>query len=236
MPPKTTTEPEAAPAPAPTLTQPVWDLPIRLFHWLLAALILFSWWSIENHQTEWHMWSGFAILTLLVFRLLWGLFGSSTARFANFVRGPAVVRDYLRDNSSWRFAGHSPLGALSVVALLAAVAVQVGLGLVSVDEDGLNEGPLAQLVSLDFAEEARDLHEDFFNVLVALIAVHIAAVVYYRFVEGKRLTGAMFTGRAALDPGVEPMRPAKWWVAALCLVTAFALVRWIVAGAPPFGT
>ena len=236
MPPKTTTEADAAPPPEPAPTQPVWDLPIRLFHWLLAALIGFSWWSIKNDQPDWHIWSGFAILTLLVFRLLWGLFGSSTARFANFVRGPAVVGEYLRDSKSWRFAGHSPLGALSVIALLAAVAAQVALGLVSVDEDGLNEGPLAQLVSLDFSEEARDLHEDFFNVLLALIVLHIAAVVYYRLVEGKRLTGAMFTGRAALEPGVEPMRPAKWWVAALCLAGAFAFVRWIVAGASPFGT
>src|SRR5688572_8103704 len=186
VPPKTTTEPEAAPPPAPISTQPVWDLPIRLFHWLLAALIGFSWWSVKNGQPDWHIWSGFAILTLLVFRLLWGLFGSSTARFANFVRGPAVVRDYLRDNSTWRFAGHSPLGALSVVALLAAVAVQVGLGLVSVDEDGLNEGPLAQLVSLETSEAARDLHESFFNILLALIVVHVAAIVFYRLLVGRK--------------------------------------------------
>ena len=218
------------------MSQPVWDLPIRLFHWLLAALIGFSWWSIENDQTDWHVWSGIAILTLLTFRLLWGLFGSSTARFANFVRGPGVVRDFLRNSSSWRFAGHSPLGALSVVALLGAIAVQVGLGLVSVDEDGLNEGPLAHLVSLDFSEEARDFHEDFFNVLLALIALHIAAIVFYRLVQGKRLTGAMLTGRAALEPGIEPMRPGKWWVAVLCLIAAVVFARWIVAGAPPLGT
>jgi cytochrome b len=215
---------------------PVWDLPIRLFHWVLTALIAFSWWSVKNHETEWHIWSGIAILTLLIFRLLWGLFGSSTARFANFVRGPAVVRDYLRDNATWRFAGHTPLGALSVIALLGAVAVQVGLGLISVDEDGLNEGPLAQLVSLDVSEAARDLHEDFFNILLALIAVHIAAIVIYRLLLGKKLTGAMFSGRAALDPGVEPMRPAKWWIAVVCLLAALAVSRWVVAGAPLLGT
>ena len=215
---------------------PVWDLPIRLFHWVLTALIAFSWWSVKNHETEWHIWSGIAILTLLIFRLLWGLFGSSTARFANFVRGPAVVRDYLRDNASWRFAGHTPLGALSVIALLAAVAVQVGLGLIAVDEDGLNEGPLAQLVSLETAEAARDLHETFFNILLALIAVHVAAVALYRLLLGRKLTGAMFTGRAALEPEIQPMRPAKWWVAVVCLLAALAVSRWVVAGAPPLGT
>jgi cytochrome b len=215
---------------------PVWDLPIRLFHWVLVALIGFSWWSAENHETELHIWSGIAILTLLIFRLLWGLFGSSTARFSSFLRGPAVLRDYLRDNASWRFAGHSPLGALSVIALLGALAVQVSLGLISVDEDGLNEGPLAQLVSLDVSEAAHDLHEDFFNVVLALIAVHIAAIVIYRLVLGKKLTGAMFTGRADLEPGIESMRPGRGWIAVVCLLVALAVSRWIVAGAPPLGT
>jgi cytochrome b len=215
---------------------PVWDLPIRLFHWLLVALIPFSWWSVKNHHTDWHIWSGFAILTLMFFRLLWGFFGSSTARFSSFVRGPRVVRDYLRDNANWRVAGHTPLGALSVVALLGAIAVQVGLGLISTDEDGLNEGPLAQLVSLDVSETARDLHELFFNVVLGLIVLHVAAILLYRLVLGRKLTKPMITGRAALEPGVEPMRPGKWWAAVICLLAAFGVARWIVAGAPPLGT
>ena len=111
--------------------QPVWDLPVRLVHWLLAVLIAFSWWTVHNHHTDWHIWSGCAILTLLLFRLLWGFVGSSTARFASFVRGPRAVADYLR--GSWTGIGHNPLGALSVIALLVAVAVQVSLGLVAED-------------------------------------------------------------------------------------------------------
>jgi cytochrome b len=215
---------------------PVWDLPIRLFHWLLAALIGFSWWAAEEHETELHIWSGVAILTLLVFRLLWGLFGSSTARFSSFVRGPRTVLGFLRDSSSWRVAGHTPLGALSVVALLGAIAFQVGLGLIAVDEDGFNQGPLANLVTLDVSEAARDLHEDFFNIVLALIGLHVAAILFYRLVRGKGLTGAMITGRSALEPGVEPMRPAAWWKALLCLLAAIAIARWVVAGAPPFGS
>lgn len=218
---------------APT-TQPVWDLPIRLFHWLLTGLIGFSWWSVKNHHTDWHTWSGVAILTLLIFRLLWGVFGSSTARFSSFLWGPRGVVDYLRGSSSWRVAGHTPLAALSVVVLLGAIAVQVGLGLVSTDEDGLNEGPLAYLVSLDVSETASELHEEWFKVVLALIALHVAAVLFYRLVLGKKLTLPMITGRGALEPGVEPMRPARWWVALLCLAAAFAIVRWVVAGAPLF--
>ena len=212
---------------------PVWDLPIRLFHWLLTGLIVFSWWSVKFHHTDWHIWSGIAILTLLVFRLLWGFFGSSTASFANFVRGPRAVRAYLRDDSGWRIAGHTPLGGLSVIAMLGAVAIQLGLGLISTDPDGLYEGPLARLVSLDVTDTARDIHEYWFYVVLALIVMHLGAIIYYKL-RGKKLVKGMITGRLALNPDVAPMRPAKWWVAILCLAVAIAVARWIVAGARPF--
>ena len=213
--------------------QPVWDLPVRLFHWTLAALILFSWWSVHNHHTDWHIWSGCAILTLLIFRLLWGFVGSSTARFSTFVRGPRAIAGYWR--GTWRGIGHNPLGALSVLALLAAVAVQVGLGLFSEDEDGLYMGPLAQLISVDASDKARDLHETWFNVILVLIALHLIAILYYR-ARGRKLTLPMITGRAEVEPGTEPMRPGKWWVALVCLVAAIAITRWIIGGVPPFGT
>jgi len=204
-----------------------------LVHWLLAALIAFSWWSIENHHTDWHIWSGVSILTLLLFRLLWGVVGSSTARFSSFVRGPRGVLDYL--HGKWRGIGHTPLGALSVVALLGAVSIQVGLGLLSQDEDGIYAGPLAGLISSDASDEARDIHEFWFNVVLALIVLHIAAILFYRL-RGRSLTKPMITGRAVLDPGTQPMKRGRWWVALISLAVAFAVSRWIVAGAPPFGS
>ena len=213
---------------------PVWDLPTRLFHWLLVALVGFSWWSAENDELDLHIWSGLAILSLLVFRLLWGLVGSSTARFVNFVRGPRTIIAYVRDLKGWRPIGHSPLGALSVLALLGALAAQVGLGLFAVDNDGLSEGPLAYLVSADASEEAADLHEDLFEVIKILVGLHIAAILFYRLALGKKLVGPMITGKAAAE-GAEPMRPGKWWAALLCLAAALAFTRWIVAGAPPLG-
>jgi cytochrome b len=181
--------------------QPVWDLPTRLFHWTLAALIAFSWWSVEYQHSDWHIWSGCAILALLIFRILWGFAGSSTARFVGFVRGPRAIADYWR--GGWRGIGHNPLGALSVLALLLVTAVQVGLGLVSQDEDGIVMGPPAQLVSSDTSDEARDIHELWFYVLLGFIALHLLAIVYYR-VRGKKLTLPMITGRAASKP--EPRR------------------------------
>lgn len=213
----------------------IWDVPTRLFHWLLVILIAFSWWSAEEEYLDWHIWSGFAVLGLLIFRLLWGVFGSSTARFAHFVRGPKAVLAYLKDMKGWRLVGHSPLGALSVLALLGAVAIQVGLGLFAVDEDGLYEGPFAQMVSLDRSEQLTDLHEDWFTVLQVLIGLHIAAILLYRLFLGKKLTGPMITGKGAASEGVEPMRRGRWWAALLCLAAALGATRWVMAGAPPFG-
>jgi cytochrome b len=210
----------------------IWDLPTRLFHWLLVALIAFSWWSAEEEHFDWHIWSGLGIMSLLIFRLLWGVFGSSTARFANFVRGPRGVLSYLRDVKGWRPIGHSPLGALSVLAMLGALAVQVGLGLFSVDKDGLYEGPLAYLVDLDLSEEFADLHEDWFNVILVLIGLHLAAILSYRLILGKKLIGPMITGRGAIEADVDPMRPGRWWAALLCLAAGIGLTRWIIAGAP----
>jgi cytochrome b len=213
----------------------IWDAPTRLFHWVLVGLIGFSWWSAEAEEFDLHIWSGLAVMSLMIFRLLWGFFGGSTARFANFVRGPKAILAHLKDIRRWRPIGHAPLGGLSVLVLLGAVAIQVGLGLFSIDHDGLYEGPLANLVSLDLSEQIADLHEDWFNVILVLVGVHIAAILFYRLVLGMKLTSAMITGKGAADAGVEPMRPGRWWVALLCVAVAIGVTRWVIAGAPPFG-
>lgn len=183
-----------------------------------------------------HFWSGFAILFLLIFRLLWGLFGSSTARFANFVRGLTAIRGYLSNPRGWNAVGHSPIGALSVLALLGLIAVIVATGLVQFEKEHgeLIVGPLAHLVREDVSEAAHDLHEIFFNVLLAFIGLHIAALLFYRLVLGKRLVGPMISGSGEFLPGSEPMRPAPFWRLVACLLTAFALTYWIVEGAPRF--
>jgi cytochrome b len=217
---------------APKRQGAVWDLPTRLFHWLLVALIAFSWWSAENEELDLHLYSGYAVLTLLLFRLMWGLFGSSTARFASFVRGPSAVLSYLRNPGGWRPVGHTPIGALSVIAMLGLLVVQVATGLIQTDDDGLIEGPLAPLVSFETSEAAHDVHDFTFDVLLVLIGLHVAAIIFYRLVHGKSLLRAMITGKAALDSKTEPMRPGKWWAALLCLAAALAVTRWIIAGAP----
>ena len=206
----------------------IWDAPTRLFHWLLVVLVALLWWSAEEEKLDLHLTLGLVILGLLVFRLLWGLFGSSTARFANFVRGPRAMLAYLSGRAGF-VLGHNPLGALSVVALLGLVSVVVGLGLFAGDEDGLYSGPLAHLIDPDLSEELTDLHEDSFNVLLVLIAIHVAAIVYYRLIKRDDLVTPMVTGMREAPEGTAPMVAASWWRFALAVAAAAGIAWWIAS-------
>jgi cytochrome b len=218
-----------------TAKQPVWDLPVRLFHWLLAALIGLSWWTAENDEIEIHLYSGYAILTLIIFRVLWGIFGSSTARLGSLFHRPSQILAYVRNSRAWKAIGHSPLGALSVLAMLVVLKLQIATGLLNADDDGFAEGPLSLAVSERAVEFAHEAHDFLFDVLLVLIGLHVAAILFYHVVERKNLVGPMVTGKAVIDPAAEPMRPGRWWAALLCLVAAIATTRWVIAGAPPFG-
>ena len=179
-----------------------------MVHWTLAGLIAFSWWSVHNHHTDWHIWSGIAILTLLIFRLLWGFVGSSTARFRNFVRGPRAILGYLRSPPAVT-VGHNPLGALSVLALLGLLLLQIVLGLFAVDVDGIESGPLSLYVSFETGRACAEWHEVVFNALLALIALHILAVLYYRVFKKQNLIGAMLTGKRVFEGEAAPLTSAS---------------------------
>jgi cytochrome b len=210
----------------------VWDLPVRLVHWSLVLLIAFSWWSAEYGETEWHIRSGLAVLFLLLFRILWGFVGSSTARFRSFIAGPGKVAAYLRDTESWRGIGHSPLGALSVIALLALLTLQVWFGLPLSDEEGVVAGPLNRLVSFEKAEWAHDMHELLFNVLLGFIALHVGAILFYRW-RGKKLLRAMVTGRSIDYPqGTNELVVAGTRRLVLCLAVAGGVTWWVGQGVP----
>ena len=207
----------------------VWDGPTRVFHWLLVLLVAISWRTGETGALEWHLWSGYAILALLLFRLGWGVVGSDTARFASFVRGPRAILRYLRASEPGP-PGHNPLGALSVVAMLLLLLAQVGLGLFAVDEDGLESGPLSYLVSYEASERAADLHELAFNVLLAMIALHLLAILFYAAVRRRDLVRPMITGRAPVIAAAEPLRFSSWLRAALVLLAAGGVTWWIASG------
>jgi cytochrome b len=213
----------------------LWDLPIRVVHWSFVVLLPALWWTANKGDIDTHLKLGTVMLTLVVFRLLWGLFGSSTARFASFVRGPLAVGRYIRGvlgKEGEPIVGHNPLGALSVVALLLLLAAQVGFGLVAQDTDGLYSGPLNYLVSYDTAEAARGWHELGFNVILAVVVIHILAIVFYLVFKRDNLVTPMITGRKRYTRAVASPAMAPLWRLALCLVLALGAGWWVWSGAP----
>jgi len=209
----------------------VWDLPIRLFHWSIVVLIGLSWWSARDNMDRIHFWSGYALLFLLLFRILWGFFGSSTARFGDFVRGPSAVAGYLKHGQHGE-AGHTPLGALSVIAMLLALLVQLTTGLVQIDADDFVEGPLSSLVSYETSLLVHEVHKASFDFLLGLIALHLLVITYYTFVRGQSLVRPLFTGRAELPKGVKAMRPAPKKLLFACAAAAFILTAAVVTLSP----
>ncbi len=204
----------------------IWDWPTRAFHWLLVLLIPAMWWTAESGRIELHVTLGLVALALLLFRLAWGLIGSSTARFANFLKGPRGIISYLHGRAVHAL-GHNPLGGWSVAAMLAALTAQIGLGLVASDEDGLITGPLALAVDSDTSEWATEWHEWTFWLLLALIALHVAAILYYAAVKRRNLVGPMLTGRGAAAEGVEEMRGASARRLAGALLVAVAVPAYL---------
>jgi cytochrome b len=205
----------------------VWDLPTRVVHWAMAALIPWSWWTAEHDQMDRHRLSGYLLLGLLLFRLIWGFAGSETARFARFVRGPTAIWAYLGGRLR-EGVGHNPIGALSILAMLAALAGQIGLGLFAVDEDGLESGPLSYLVSFDASRRAAGLHHQLFWAIVALAALHVAAILFYLMARKRNLVTPMITGRArttAVAPRLAPL-----WLAAIVALAAGAAAWFVASG------
>jgi cytochrome b len=207
----------------------VWDRPTRLFHWLLVALIAAAWWTGENEDLTWHYRIGMIVLMLVLFRLIWGLIGGSTARFVRFVRGPRAIAAYLRGTAP-PAVGHNPLGALSVLALLGLVSLVLVLGLFATDDDGLDPGPLAHLVSYEAAEQAQELHEVAFDLLLVVIAIHVAAIFYYLLFKRDNLIGPMLTGSRRGPEGAEPLRPAPLWRTLFAIIAATSIGWWIWSG------
>jgi cytochrome b len=210
----------------------LWDGPTRLVHWGLVALVGFCWWSGETGHLQWHRWSGYGILGLLVFRLMWGFAGSGSARFASFVRGPAATIAYVRTLPSRTrkdVPGHNPLGAWSVLAMLAVLIAQVVTGLFAVDVDGLESGPLSDRVSFDLGREFAGWHETSFTALQVLVVLHLAAVAFYLIHKRTNLVGPMVTGRARFesDPGLNF---APLWRAVLVAAVAVFVAWWTAKG------
>ena len=181
----------------------VWDLPIRLFHWLLAIGIVLSFLTVKigGNAMELHARIGYCILTLIIFRVCWGLIGSHHARFTNFIPSPKGLLNYLSGKTKAGL-GHNPLGALSVLGLLCSVGVQAVTGLFANDEIAF-EGPFTRYVSNGTVEFLTSIHHQNEKILIALVVVHLCAILYYQKFKGENLIKPMLLGDKEIDPSEE---------------------------------
>lgn len=218
----------------------VWDWPLRLWHWLFAVAVAGAWitgqWGGFDWR-QWHLWFGQAALGLLIFRVLWGLVGPRNARFGRFLPGPSKLLAYLKtlpNRNAPENAGHNPLGALAVVAILGVLAVQAGSGLFVFD-DILYEGPWYVAVSSEAADLASTIHHRLAWPVGALLGLHILAIAFYRFYKGQCLTRAMITGRkpAGRVPEARGIPGSRTVLALILIVAVAALTWWLLAVAPP---
>jgi cytochrome b len=184
----------------------IWDLPTRLFHWLAALLVLAAYVTWRLNWMDWHAWSGYALLALVLFRLLWGFFGSDSARFSRFLVPPRAVLRYLTHalrREPDRQVGHNPAGGWMVLLLLTLLLGEALTG-VYINNDIAIEGPFTELVSAPIADLVTDLHDVFWQILLAAIVLHLLAIAAYWAVKRQNLALPMITGRKMLTPEVTP--------------------------------
>lgn len=215
----------------------IWDLPTRLFHWLLAFSVtgaLVTGW-IGGNWMGWHARLGLLIVGLLAFRLAWGLLGSTYVRFAQLLQLPRSLPAYLR--GEWQGGGHNPLGWLSVLTMLAALTFQAVSGLFASDDIAF-VGPLYGLVDSATSDALASLHRQGMWLVMALISLHLASLLFYRLVHGENLVTAMLTGKRQVpeDRPIAPARGGRLPALLAALVFAGAAV-WVAEGrwvpAPP---
>ena len=204
----------------------VWDLPIRLSHWLAVALVIAAYLTWRLNRMDWHAWIGDALLTVVLFRLLWGLFGSEPARFSRFVQSPRSAVRHLTHISRREpdlQAGHNPAGGWMIVILLALLLGQALTGLY-VDNDVANEGPLTELSPARIADLINELHDTLlWNALLAAITLHVLGILVYAAAKRHNLLAPMITGRKMLPdtvPAPNMKGPARALVCFACAAAA----------------
>jgi cytochrome b len=223
---------------SPAVRIRVWDLPTRIFHWTLAAAVIFSFTTgkVGGAWMEWHLRSGYAIATLLAFRMAWGFAGSRASRFTHFLRGPRAALAYARDTVRGRrpfTEGHNPLGGWMVIFLLAILALQAATGLFA-DDEIATQGPLAAKVSNALVARMTTIHKYNEWVIVGAVAAHLVAVATYQWGLKVDLVRPMLHGWKQVPAELRPAEPARAsnLLAAAIAASAAALVYWLVVVFP----
>jgi cytochrome b len=210
----------------------VWDAPVRLFHWLVVGLIVFQYVSVKigGNWMTYHTWAGYTLLALVLFRLAWGFVGSQHARFTDFLYGPRAMLDYLRTlprRQAAKFAGHNPIGGVSVVLMLLLLLLQAATGLFA-NDDNMIEGPLSQWIRKETSDTLTTIHRYNYYVLLAVVAAHITAVLFYLFYKSENLVKAMFTGEKLMPVSHAEGRMAGLGAAAVVMAISAAAVYLVV--------
>ncbi len=208
----------------------IWDGWVRLVHWSIVILIPVSYLTARSHNMDWHMRSGYALLTLVIFRILWGLVGSEPARFLTFLRSPFAALKHLgqvrREVGPDREMTHNPAGGWMVVVMLSLLLTQAVTGLFT-DDQIFTRGPLAQEVSGAWSERAGFIHIRLINVIGVLIVLHIAAIIWYRVSLGHDLVQAMMRGSKPMPAGTRAPKMGHPVLALVLLGASAGLVNWI---------
>ena len=208
----------------------VWDVPVRLFHWLVVVLVISAYVTLKLNWIDWHVRVGEALLALVIFRLLWGWFGSETARFRNFVASPAAALRHLRHMFRREFrhepdlqVGHNAAGGWMVMLLLGLLLLETLSGLY-INNDIADEGPLSESVPAWLANAISTLHALVWDVLVAAVALHVVVILLYALVKRHNLLRPMLTGYKSLPLSVAAPRQRPAWLALLPLAVGVAAV------------
>lgn len=221
----------------------VWDIGVRLFHWALVTLVIAAIVTVKigGNAMTYHSWCGYAILTLVLFRILWGFAGGTNARFASFVTGPGKVIAYMktmlrRDHTAGDGSthGHNPMGALSVLAMLAALLFQAASGLF-VNDDILFEGPLSSWVGKDWSDRITGWHKFNEKIIYVLVATHIAAIFFYLLYKADNLISPMISGVKKVRGKVTPVRAGSPALALALLAVSAGVVYALVNAAKLMG-
>ena len=205
----------------------VWDIPTRLFHWLLVFSVAGLWYTGTEGDMDRHIILGYTVLGLLLFRLGWGVWGGELSRFQAFRLSPKAAATYLRNGLHSDAPGHNPLGSWGVVLILLFLGIQVTTGLFANDSI-LTEGPMARFVSSDTSDWLTTIHSLNFNILLGILALHIAAVLFHTVIKREDIIHGMITGRRAIDSRYPEPGQGSWKRLALTTLPVVMLMIWLV--------
>ena len=212
----------------------IWDLPLRVFHWLLVISIFGSWYTSnqDNGLIEYHLIVGYVTLGLIVFRVAWGILGTTHSRFAQFIPTPSKLLNYIKNFKSphsTSHAGHNPLGSLMVVFMLTIILLQAVSGLF-MNDDIYTSGPYYGTITGKLEDIAIFIHRNGFNVIIGTIVLHIFAIVFYKYFKKQALVKAMITGKKSSDDVTkkDSINHSKIGLAILITILVTAFIYWLV--------